>query len=85
MKLDAINFGLASAAAFSILWVICSLLVITIPTGMMQMSGDMVHGDLSSMQWSMGVQGIFIGLIGWSILAGVTGWLIAVIYNKLLN
>jgi hypothetical protein len=84
MKLDAVKFGLASAAAFSILWVVCSLFAIGMPMNMMQVSGNMVHGDFTSMQWSMGIQGLFIGLIAWAFVAGISGWLIALIYNKLL-
>jgi hypothetical protein len=84
MKLDAIKFGGACAIAFSILWIICSAFVMVMPTNMMQVSGNMVHGDLTSMQWSMGIQGIFVGLIAWAFVAGISGWLIAFIYNKLL-
>ncbi|MCX4186282.1 DUF5676 family membrane protein [Methylophaga sp. OBS4] len=84
MKLDAIKFGLAWAATFAIGWVICSLLVIALPGSMMQMSGHMLHSDLSGMQWHIGPLVLFYGLIGWTIVAGVTGWLVALIYNKLL-
>ena len=84
MKLNAIKFGLACAASFSILWVFCSLFVMGMPTNMMQLSGNMVHGDFTSMQWSMGFQGLFVGLIAWAFVAGISGWLIALIYNKLL-
>ena len=55
MKLDAVKFGLACAAAFSILWVVCSLFVMGMPMNMMHVSGNMVHGDFTSMQWSMGI------------------------------
>ncbi|NIQ13456.1 MAG: hypothetical protein GTO02_03305 [Candidatus Dadabacteria bacterium] len=84
MKLDAIKFGLACAAAFSILWIVCSLFVMGMPMSMMHISGNMVHGDFTSMQWSMGIQGIIIGLIAWAFVAGISGWLIALIYNQLL-
>jgi hypothetical protein len=84
MKLDAIKFGLASAAAFSILWIVCSLFVMGMPLNMMQISGHMIHGDFTSMQWSMGIQGLIIGLFAWAFVAGISGWLIALIYNKLL-
>ncbi len=84
MKLDAKKFGLASAAAFAVLWIICSILVMVMPMNMMGITGNMVHGDFSSLQWSMGIQGMCYGLIAWSFVAGVSGWLIAIIYNKLL-
>lgn len=84
MKLDAIKFGLACAAGLSILWVVCSLIVMAMPMNMMQVAGDMIHSDLSSMRWSMGFYGLITGLVGWAIVAGFTGWLIAFIYNQLL-
>ena len=84
MKLDAAKFGFACAVAFSILWVVCVLLVMGMPMNMMQISGNMVHGDFTSMQWSMNFQGLFVGLIAWAFVAGISGWLIAFIYNKLL-
>lgn len=84
MKLDAAKFGLSCAATFSILWVACSLLVMGMPMNMMQVSGHMVHGDFTSMQWSMSFQGLFVGLIAWAFVAGISGWLVAFVYNKLL-
>ena len=85
MKLDAIKFGLASAITFSIAWIICSIFVMAMPTGMMQISGHMIHGELSSMQWNLGMYGLFAGLVSWAVVAGLTGWLMATIYNKLLS
>jgi hypothetical protein len=85
MKIDAAKFGLACAITFAVLWVVCSLLVMVMPNGMMQMSGHMIHGDVSGfMSWNMNMHGVLMGLIGWSISAGISGWLIAVIYNKLM-
>ena len=84
MKLDAVKFGMAFAIASAILWIICSLFVWVLPSMMMEMSGHMVHGDLSQMGWSLSLTGVLIGLVTWSILAGITGWLIAYIYNRLM-
>jgi len=82
MKLDAKKFGLAAGCAFAILWVICSLMVLIMPMGMMSLTGNMVHGDLSNLGWHMGFSGIIAGLFAWSLGAGITGWLLAVLYNK---
>lgn len=84
MKLNAIKFGVASAVAFAILWVVCSFLVVMMPGLMMEMSGHMVHTDLTEMQWHMGFAGVLIGLLAWSFVAGITGWLVAAIYNRLI-
>lgn len=83
MKLQTTNFALACALAALILWIICSLFVMLIPMGMMSLSGHMMHGDFSTLQWQLGMHGFFFGLIAWTITAGVLGWLIAAIYNKL--
>lgn len=84
MKIHPLKFGLACAIGFSILWVICSALVMLFPSGMMQMTGGMIHGDLSQMQWEIGISGLIIGLIGWAIVAGVTGGLVAFLYDRML-
>lgn len=83
MKLDAINFGLACAAAFSLMWVILGLFMMAAPMHLMQIPGG-GQGEFSSMHQGMGVTGWFMGLILWTVLAGLTGWLTAFIYNKLL-
>ena len=86
MKLDAVKFGFAFAITAAVLWIICSLLVWAFPSMMMQMSGDMVHGDLSQMGWGwhLSLSGVFFALILWSVTAGITGWLIAYSYNRLI-
>ncbi|MEX2131572.1 MAG: DUF5676 family membrane protein [Pseudohongiellaceae bacterium] len=84
MKLDASKFGLASAATVAVLWIICSLLVLLIPDMAMNASGYMTHADFSSMQWRMGFGGVLAGLALWSVIAGLSGWLLASIYNRLL-
>ena len=84
MKLDAVKFGLAWAISFAIFWVICSLMVWFMPGMMLNMSGHMVHGDLSAMQWRLSGAGVLLGLVAWSLVAGITGWLVAAVYNRLL-
>jgi hypothetical protein len=51
---------------------------------MMAMSGDMVHMDAAGINWQMGFMGFLVGLFAWTLSAGITGWLIAFIYNKQL-
>ena len=84
MKLDAAKFGLAWAIAFAIFWIVCSMAVSIMPEMMMGMSGHMVHGDLSAMQWHLSLVGLLLGLVAWSLMAGITGWLVAAVYNRLL-
>ncbi len=84
MKLNAAKFGLAWAITFGIFWLVCSLAVWLMPGAMMGISGHMIHGDLSAMNWHLSLAGAVAGLVAWSLLAGVTGWLVALVYNRLL-
>lgn len=84
MELNTAKIGYATAFAFAIVWVICSLLVWGLPAMMLGMSGNMVHGDFSNMSWQMSSAGFLVGLFAWSILAGVIAALVAYIYNKLV-
>jgi len=81
MKLEATKLALAAAMATAVLWTICSALVAAMPGSMMGVSGSMVHADFSTMSWSMNMVSFVIGLILWSLMAAVLGWLIATFYN----
>jgi len=85
MKLEAAKFGVATAITFALIWIICSTLVALMPTAMMGASGNMTHGDFGGMSWSLHWGGFVVGGILWVLFAGVTAWLIAVIYNKLIG
>ena len=84
MKIDATKMGMATATAFGIAWLICSLLVWVFPASMMNMSGHMVHSDLSALNWHMSGVSILIGLFLWSVIAGLLAWLSATVYNRLV-
>ena len=83
MKLDARALGIAFAVATAVLWVICSLFVAILPGAMMAMSGHMVHANFGGMSWTMSIIGFLIGLVIWTGIAFVTGWLIGVLYNRM--
>lgn len=85
MKIDAIKFGIATAIVFAVFWVLCSLLVFSMPIGMMRMSGHMVHGDFGQMAWVLNWGGFIYGLIAWSLIAGIVAWAIAAVYNRLIG
>jgi hypothetical protein len=84
MKLNPNILGIASAVATAVLWIICSLLVALLPEFMTHMTAGMMHGDTASMAFTMTWTGFLWGLVAWVVCAGVTGWLIATIYNRLL-
>ena len=85
MKIDAFRFGLATTIVFALAWVICSLFVFSMPAGMMQMSGHMVHADFGHMSWTLNWFGFIHGLIAWSVIAGVIAWAIATLYNRMIG
>jgi len=84
MKLNAEKFGLAAAYTVTIIWVICSVLVVLLPGMSMSMGGYMMHADFSGMAWQMGITGFVAGLVLWAVTAGVFAWLLASIYNKMV-
>jgi hypothetical protein len=45
----------------------------------------MVHVDFSQMGWTLTWAGVFFGLVAWAVVAFVSAWLIAAIYNRLLG
>ena len=84
MKLNANKFALAAAISFAALWVLCTLLVALLPSQAIYVSGAMLHGDMMTWQWDMHWSGLLVGLVAWSITAGVTAWLTVTIYNRLI-
>ena len=84
MKLDVIKFGLASAYAISIVWIVGSLLVLLLPSMSMSMGGYMMHADFSGTNWHMGIAGFLFWLFLWAFSAGVFASLMAAIYNRLI-
>jgi len=85
MKLDALAMAKAAGTTAAILWIICSLLVVGMPGQMMSMSGSMVHADLGNMSWAMTGTGFFVGLVAWTIVAALTGWVFGVLYNRFVG
>ncbi|MAM70674.1 MAG: hypothetical protein CMP91_05970 [Gammaproteobacteria bacterium] len=84
MKLNANALGLAFAFTTAALWTICSLIVLALPQMSMTMSGYMMHTEFTNLQWSMHFIGFVLGLFIWSVIAGVIGWMIAVVYNRIV-
>lgn len=85
MKLKPIQLGLAGTVTAAVLWLLCSLLVFILPEMMMRMSGAMIHADLSGLNWTLTLSGVLLGLVSWSITAGVTGWVLGYFYNLLVK
>ena len=84
MRLDPLKFGTATAVASALAWLICSLAVWSMPAMSLAMGGNMMHMDLSQFGWHLTLAGVLAGLVAWLIVAGIFGWLLAAIYNRLL-
>lgn len=81
MKIVSMNLAVAAAVASAIVWIACSLLVLTMPGAMMTTTGHMMHMDMKGFGWMLSPFGLVWGLIVWSLFAGVFAWLLATIYN----
>lgn len=79
---NAFAFALACAAAFGIVQVACSILVMVMLDMMSSMTGHMLHTDWKGMGWQISFMWAVIGGILWVLLMGLSGWLIAKIYNS---
>ncbi|MCX2982703.1 hypothetical protein EYC98_17715 [Halieaceae bacterium IMCC14734] len=77
------KFAVASAATAAFLWIACSALVAILPEAMWQMTGYMLHIEISQMNWAMNWTGFCIGLVSWSVVAGIAGGVLAAIYIRL--
>lgn len=84
MKLIPSKFGLSCALTAALLWLACSVLVVMLPGAMLSLSGDMFHMQLAEMGWHLTWNGVLIGLVAWSLVAGLTGATLAAIYNRLI-
>ena len=83
MKINVLNFALASALTAAGVWLICSLLVWAMPGPMMNMTANMVHMNMGKSGWVLSPISVIGGLIGWGLVAGIFAWLLATIYNRL--
>ena len=85
MNIDTGKFAVAAGISAALLWIVCSVFVWVAPGMMMSMTGYMLHADLSETHWQLTLNGVLAGLIIGSAFAGLTGYLLAGIYNRLAN
>lgn len=84
MKLDPVRLSLATAIAFGVVWTVCTALVVALPAMSNVAAGGMMH-FMGPPNMLVTPTGFLFGLVGWSIAAGVTSGLLALIYNALGN
>ena len=84
MKLDPARLSLAAATAFGIVWTVCTAFVVALPAMSIAAAGGMMH-FMGPPEMLVTPTRFLIGLVGWSIAAGVTSGLLALVYNALGN
>lgn len=82
MKLDPTKFGTACALGCATFWLITSIIFIGIPLALLFITGA---ETAMAMQGAIGFGVIVLGLLAWGFLGGMTGWMIATLYNKQLE
>lgn len=85
MKLNPMGLAIAAAVAFAIIWTVCTILVVVLPSAMSTMTGHMVHAHMDDFSWMLNWTGYLIGLAAWSAWAAATGWLIGITYNSVVG
>ena len=81
MKIHALNFAFGAAITAASVWLICSLFVWMAPGGMASLTTNMMHMDMTRTGWTISLVGVIWGLVGWSLFAGISAWILATIYN----
>lgn len=83
MKINPLNFALASAITAAVVWIICSILIWMMPGAMMNMTTNLFHMEMGKTGFVLSPIGVVWGLIGWSLFAGIFAWILASVYNLL--
>ena len=83
MKINPLNFALASTITAAVVWTICSLLVWMMPGAMMNMTTNLFHMEMAKSGFTLSPLGVIWGLVAWSLFAGIFAWILATVYNLL--
>lgn len=79
-----VSFSLASASG--ILSVVCAILLALAPEATLKFFGSIFHGaDLTKIASPVTLSGVIMGLIAVVIVAFVSGWIFAAVYNYFLD
>ena len=85
-KLNPKVVSLSLVSISVIVSLVCALLIAIFPEATLKFFGSIFHGiDMTKIATPITLSGVLIGLIAIVIVAFVTGWLFAIIYNYLLN
>lgn len=82
-KLNPKKVSLSLALVTGILSIICALLIAIAPEATLKLFGAIFHGmDITKIAVAISLGRAILGTVTVIILALITGWLFAVIYNK---
>ncbi len=85
MKINSLSLSLSSAATVAILWTVYSAAAFSLTILAINLSGEMGYLDFSDFDWKHTFSQFVVSLLMWSGRAGVTGWVIATVYNELFE
>jgi len=85
MRLDTRAFGLAAGATAAALFILCAVAVAIAPGATTAFAGYMIHTDLSELSRSLTFGNFVGGLVCWALGTGLTFWLVAALYNRLIG
>ena len=84
-KLNPKTVSLSLAGVSVILSLLCAILIAVAPEATIKFFGSIFHGmDITKIAQPITVSGVLMGLIAIIIVALITGWLFAIIYNYVL-
>ena len=84
-KLNPKTVSLSLAGVSVILSLLCAILIAVAPEATIKFLGSIFHGmDITKIAQPITVSGVLMGLIAIIIVALITGWLFAIIYNYVL-
>lgn len=85
MRIDPNKLGLAGAVAIGVLWTLYSLIVFLLMITAITLSGDSAYTNFAGFDRQMPFVKFILSLFALSFGAGLTGRLIAEIYNFLIR
>lgn len=83
MKINSLLLSLSSAVTVAVLWTVYSAAAFSLTILAINFSGEMGYLDFSDFDWKHTFSLFSVSLILWSGSAGITGWMIATVYNDL--
>lgn len=83
MKFKTTAFANSFAITGAILFIVCRLVVNLFPELMLLVAQSWLHGLQVSGFWNLTVSVFLLGLISFTATAWITGYLMAMVYNRL--